>query len=95
MRLFNDLTLEEALTDPIIGAMMRADGVTASDLRRSFAPLVARRRDATSTRRTDVRDHTSRPSSVREDWPSLLADCLCATRLAREPGRPGDGQGRL
>ncbi|MCF8476322.1 MAG: TetR/AcrR family transcriptional regulator C-terminal domain-containing protein [Pseudolabrys sp.] len=43
-----DVTLEEALADPIVQAVMRRDGVTASDIRR----LVARLRSDAQSRKS-------------------------------------------
>ncbi len=39
-----DLTIEEALTDPVIRAMMRADGVEASTLKALLHRVSVRRR---------------------------------------------------
>lgn len=70
-----DLTLDEAFADPLIRAVMRADGVDPAALRKTFAGLAERR--ATGP----VERPASRPLLSRE-WQALVEDCLCAARRA-------------
>jgi hypothetical protein len=74
----DDLTLDEALSDPLIGAMMRADGVDPASLRRAWKPLA---RDIQS-------DKTSAPLTA------LLSDCARLSRLAADVGLAGSPRGR-
>lgn len=69
----HDLTLDEALSDPLIRAVMRADGVDAATLRRAWAPLASQLKS----------DKKSRPLTA------LLSDCTRLSRLAADVGLAG------
>ena len=74
----NELTLDEALSDPVIGAMMRADRVDPASLRQAWSPLARRlQSDKTSPALT-----------------ALLSDCARLPRLAPDVGLAGLPRGR-
>ena len=74
----DDLTLDEALSDPLIRAVMRADGADPAALRRAWSPLVSKLKSATNT-----------PSLT-----ALLSDCARLSRLAADVGLAGSPRGR-
>ncbi|MDR3374633.1 MAG: hypothetical protein P4L98_12975 [Ancalomicrobiaceae bacterium] len=84
----SDLTIDEALADPLIALVMRADGVDAEALRREWTALGATL--ARTARPTVPAAEPARPAPlaayVSGRGNGLITDCICAnwTRAAAQ-----------
>lgn len=87
-----DISLDEALSDPMILAVIRADGADPQALRRDWQPLVERfaareRRDGAGGGEQGASGEGGEGDLTA--WRSMLIDCLCASRLPAPSGRAG------
>ena len=73
----DELTIDEAFSDPLIQAVMTADRVDRAQLRREWASLIAdpgSRAPREPARRGALRSRAGVPAG----WDALVRDCLCA-----------------
>ena len=73
MTYYTELTLDEAMADPMIQLVMRADHVDPAKLRRAWTPLIDQLRTAKSD--DDAADEQDTPAV----WRDLVHDCIRST----------------
>jgi hypothetical protein len=84
-----ELTLDEALSDPLILALVRADKADPQALRREWHDVAQRR--ATRPAEAGGRDSAGGEPPEFAVWRGLIEDCLCAARSRAIAGRSGKG----
>ena len=79
----DELTLDDAFSDPLIDALMRADKVDRVKLREGWADLIGPLRSRTPGKGDRVLSEAPR-AELPAGWEALVRDCLCGSRQGRE-----------
>lgn len=80
----DELTIDEAFSDPLIRAVMTADNVDPAQLRREWVSLIAD--PGSGAAREPARRGAQRSrAGVPAGWDALVRDCLCAASKSDTP----------